>query len=365
MRGRGGSTAGAPRAATTSIGLDGRAVGTSTTVPMARLNGDLRMGGASFFPAGSLAFSVVASRALPVGEARAFFSAAGFAAASADSTEAFCSSASAMNGANFSGRLGGHAGARPTRLAAAGARRWAAQVCSSRSFQSFRWFSGSSPASSANRAAIAPACSSFAGSNSSWTRATPTADAPAYAERANAPAASVTWADSPPSWRAEGSPDSTSLRAICAEARVGDQIAGADEQVPDEGLRDAGLEQGTRGGETGTLGNAEVAGDLEQDRPAFAVRDELFLLVGRGRQGVRERSQGPGLAVAELAQVLVEVLPLAGSTLPERRQDRHLAALGIPAVAGRAGTPHRRERSPGERSEERRVGKECRSRWPP
>ena len=146
--------------------------------------------------------------------ARAFFSAAGFAPASADSTAAFCRSASSMNGANFSGRLGGHAGTRPTRLAAAGARRWPAQVCSSRRFQPSRWSSGSSPASSANRAAIAPACSFFAGSNSSWIRAAPTADAPAYAARAKAPAASVICAGSPPRWRAQGSPDSTSLRAI-------------------------------------------------------------------------------------------------------------------------------------------------------
>jgi len=63
--------------------------------------------------------------------------------------------------------------------------------------------------------------------------------------------------------------------------------------VPDEGLRDAGLEQGTRGGETGTLGNAEVAGDLEQDRPAFAVRDELFLLVGGAVRAFASAARAP------------------------------------------------------------------------
>jgi len=99
--------------------------------------------------------------------------------------------------------------------------------------------------------------------------------------------------------------------------------------------------------------NAEVAGDLEQDRPSFAVRDELFLLVGEAVRAFASAARAPVSRWAELAQVLVEVLPLAGSTLPERRQDRHLAVLGIPAGAGRAGTPHRRERSPGEDPEMR------------
>src|SRR5258705_16214 len=200
MRGRGGSSAGPPRAATTSIGLDRRGLGDPPPRPPGPLNGGPRVGGASFFPAAHRALSAVCSPR--------------------------CAAARASGGLNLCGL--------------------ASELESG------------------------------------------------------------------------GEPRLDQLPRHCAEARVGDQVAGADEQVPDEGPRDAGLEQGTRGGETGAFGNAEVAGDLEQDRPSFALRDELFLLVGRGRQGVRERSQGPILALAELAQVLVEVLPLAGATLPER-----------------------------------------------
>ena len=145
------------RADTGCIGFGGNVAGTSTTAPIALRNGDRRMGGASVFPgstAGGFGRFAGGAAAMAAG---AGFSPAGFAAASAASTDEVCCSASRTIGVNASGRLGGHCGARPTRFAAAGARRCAVHVCSSRRFHPVLWPSGSSAIPRANRAATAPA----------------------------------------------------------------------------------------------------------------------------------------------------------------------------------------------------------------
>ena len=165
------------------------------------------MGGPSVLAAGPFACVLPACA-----EAVDLFSAEGLAAASFGSIAEVSCSASRIIGANASGRLGGQEGARPIRFAAAGARRWPAQVCSSRRFQPILWPSGSSAIPSANLAAAAPACSSCTPDSSSWIRTCPTTDAPAWTARANAPAASVICAGSPSSCSAGGRPDSTSQR---------------------------------------------------------------------------------------------------------------------------------------------------------
>jgi len=196
--------------------LEGEGGGTSTTVPMARLKGDCGWAArASFrpaawpFPSSPRALYQWVGRRCGPSSART-----GFAAASAGSTEALCSSASAMKRRELLWKIGrprrrkAHAPGRGGRAAMGGAgllqqklpvvpvvlwelarvEREQGRDCAGvqllRRLQQLL-----DPRHSDRR------CPRVRGAG----------------ERA---AASVTWADSPPSWRAEGSPDSTSLRAI-------------------------------------------------------------------------------------------------------------------------------------------------------
>ena len=69
-----------------------------------------------------------------------------------------------------------------------------------------------------------------------------------------------------------------------------------------------------------------------------------------------------GVSMSPLAEVLQgEGLVITGSDVKESLAVEHLRSLGIPVVIG-----HLPESVEGkDRSEERRVGKECRSRWSP
>ena len=146
---------------TSAIGLGGSVVGNSTTAPMGLRNGDRLMAGATAFAApddgaGNGGFAPGASgetRPLctgrpgdgPVGSGDDFLRSAGFVAASAETTPSLFFSASCTSGAKASGRLGGQGGAMPMRLAAAGARRFFAQVSASSLAHCSRWPCGNSP----------------------------------------------------------------------------------------------------------------------------------------------------------------------------------------------------------------------------
>src|SRR5436190_12916625 len=123
-----------------------------------------------------------------------------------------------------------------------------------------------------------------------------------------------------------------------AQARIGDQVSGADEEMPDEWLPDVGLQQAARGGEAGALGDAQVAGVLQQRRAGVAVAGQLLLLLRGRRQRAAERRQRGGLAVAQLAQVLVEALPFSRAVLAQRREDRHYRRRPMVASVPRENT---------------------------
>ena len=95
------------------------------------------------------------------------------------------------------------------------------------------------------------------------------------------------------------------------EPRIGDEVARADEELPDQRPGDATLEQDSRRRQPRALGNAQIRRQLEQDGARLGSVGELLLLLDGGREGRRQRRQRAGLAVAGLAQVVGEARPLA------------------------------------------------------
>src|SRR5256885_1023214 len=148
------------------------------------------------------------------------------------------------------------------------------------------------------------------------------------ARRARAPSASLPRAHG-------GGPGCDRPARRSSRARVGDQTAGPDEQGGDEGGPDAARGQASRGREARALRDSQIAGPLQQPGARLAVPGELLLLAGRCGERIRERRQRAGLAVTQLAQVVVEALPIASPVLPERREDGHYRLRPIVASVPR------------------------------
>src|SRR6266850_4182080 len=116
-----------------------------------------------------------------------------------------------------------------------------------------------------------------------------------------------------------------------SEARIRHQVSGTDEEMSDERRLDARLEQAARRREPRSLRDAEIAGDLQEDRAGLSVLGQLLMLLGRRGERRPQRRERARLPVAQLAQILLEGLPLARAVLAQRREDGHY--LRRPMVA--------------------------------